>query len=131
MTYHGGLTVSELYREAAFVMRCIERQEQLEDTERTIERLRGWEEDARKWRQFAEVDPLVCPGCGNTDPEDMTLWTTDLDTNKFRCNSPEATPPTFTFMKNIDTQSSDDPDEIECDLCDMKWIPRRYQYDYA
>lgn len=131
MTYHDKFTLGELYHEAAFVIRCIERQEQLEDAAYQAERLQGWSEDARKWRQFAEVDPLVCPGCGNTDAEDMTLWTTDLETNRFRCNNPEATPPTFMFSKNVDSQTSEDPDEIECDICGMQWIPHRYQYDYA
>ena len=68
--------------------------------------------------------PLVCPGCGNTDPEKMRLYLVDLTWNRYYPTGGvgEYGAPVFEWGKWTHSEISDEHEPtVGCEECDAEW----------
>ena len=69
-----------------------------------------------------DAKPIVCPGCGNHDPEKMRLYLIDLSSERYHFTDMNDGMPTFEWGKSVYAETSPDHEpEMECESCSIQW----------
>lgn len=76
-----------------------------------------------------EADGLLCPSCGNDDPNHILLFAETIETDRYSYERTDDGVPVFAFGKSTHTDPGPIPPSAECSRCHTMWTPVPGSYE--
>lgn len=72
---------------------------------------------------------LVCPACGNDDPNEVLMFAETVETDRYSYDRIENGVPVFAFGKSAHTDPGRISPSAECGRCYSRWTPAVGTYE--